>query len=152
MKTDRTGMAMAIVTLLVVATAGVLQMSDVWPAGIAGSSRSVVDSAPKVSPFTNVQFEQQQIIVTYQERDYQWLELDGIKVQDIEAAAKWRFWELWQKRVSEDLVAVLWGMDHQPGDTVSLLLRDPETNEQRLVEQAPMTRENRSAVYQTWRS
>lgn len=128
----------AVIALLVLTTAGAFLSEFV----------GVSDRAPKVSPFTEVQFEEQQIVVTYQKRKYQWLEIDGIKVEDIVEAAKGRFWGRWQKRVSEDLVDVLWGMDHQPGDTVSLLLRDLETSEQRVVEQAPMTTDNRFAVYQ----
>lgn len=120
----------------------------IFAGGFLAEQFGVNRHAPTLSPFTAVQFEKQQIIVTYQERNYQWLELDGMKVEDIIAAAKWRHWGRWQKRVSEDLVDVLWGMGHQPGDTVSLLLRDLETSERIFVEQAPMTAENRNAVYQ----
>lgn len=112
----------------------------------SGELIGVSDSAPKVSPFTEVRFEQQQVVVTYEGQDYQWLELDGIKAETIVAAAQRRFRIRWQKRVSEDLVDMLWGMDHQPGGTVSLLLRDFETNEQRFIEQAPMTTRNRFSV------
>ena len=108
---------------------------------------SVDPDAPRVSPFTAMRFESRQVLVTFQGDEYQWLEVDGIKVEDIVAAAKGRFWGRWQKRVSEDLVDVLWGMDHRPGETVALRLLDIKTNEERFVEEAPMTRENRSTLY-----
>ena len=38
-------------------------------------------------------------------------------------------------------------MDHRPGETVALRLLDIKTNEERFVEEAPMTRENRSTLY-----
>ena len=102
--------------------------------------------APKVSPFTEMRFEEDQIVVTYQHQECQWLEIDGIKVEDITRAAEIRFWGNWQKRVREDLVGVLWKMGHQPADTVSLSLRNLETDQQLFVEEALMTGSNRAAV------
>jgi len=96
--------------------------------------------APSVSPFSEVRFEQSQVIVTYQKQAYQWLELDGIKVEDISSTAKMYYWGNWQKRVREDVGDVLWKMGHEPGDTVELRLRNLETNEQRVVENAPISR------------
>ena len=138
LKVERSKIFIAVIGLLAITFVGAFLSAFI----------DVDDRAPKVSPFTDVRFEGQQIIVTFEKRNYQWLELDGIKVAAIVATAKNRFGELWKKRISEDLVAVLWAMNHQPADTVSLLLRDLETNQQRLVERAPMTTDNRSAVHQ----
>ena len=137
-KVKRRDMIIAIIAMLAVMIAG----------GLLTDMVDAHNDAAKVSPFTEVQFEAQKIIVTYEGQNYEWLELDGIKVEDIVAAAQKRFLGRWQKRVSEDLVDVLWGMDHQPGETVSLLLRDLATNDQRVIEQASMTTDNRFAVYQ----
>ncbi len=49
------------------------------------------DAPPKVSPFTAVRFEGEQVIVTYKGQAYQWLELNGIKVDDIVASSKNQF-------------------------------------------------------------
>lgn len=108
---------------------------------------SVDNDAPKVSPFTDLQFDNDRILVTYGDRTYQWLEIDGLKVEDIVTTCKWRFGSLWQKRIAEDLVFVLWQMDHYPGSTVSLRLLDLETQQDFIVPDAPMTSENRSAIY-----
>ncbi len=102
---------------------------------------------PKVSPFTKVEFEKQQVLVDYDGKTYEWLELDGVAVGEITDAAKKQFGRKWQKRTAEDLVEVLSGMGHTPGPTVSLKLRDPDTREETLVTQAVMTEENRSALY-----
>jgi hypothetical protein len=132
----RRDMIFAIVALFTVMILGGL-LSD-W-IGISAD-------APKVSPFTEMRFEEDQIVVTYQHQECQWLEIDGIKVEDITRAAKIRFWGNWQKRVREDLVGVLWKMGHQPADTVSLSLRNLETDQQLFVEEALMTGSNRAAV------
>ncbi len=99
---------------------------------------------PKRSPFTAVRFENEQVIVDYDGQTYQWLELNGIKVADIVASSKKQFGEQWQKRISEDLVELLWGMGHKPGNMVKLRLLDLKTKQDLVIENAPMTEENRS--------
>lgn len=136
-KLSRREIAMAIGSLVLASGVGLYLFQSV----------EVNDDIPKISPFTEVRFIDQKIIVTYEKQTYQWLELDGIKVEAIAAAAKKRFWGSWQKRVGEDLLDVLWGMGQQPSETVQLRLRNIETGEERVVEEAPMTEENRFAVY-----
>lgn len=104
------------------------------------------NAPPKLSPFTAVRFDGEQVIVAYGGQSYQWLELDGIKAEDIVTSSKQQFGGQWQKRSSEDLVELLWGMGHQPGKTVKLRLRDLKTKQDHVVENAPMTEGNRSAV------
>jgi serine/threonine-protein kinase len=101
----------------------------------------------KLSPFTDVQFEGEKVFVTYDGKTFQWLELDGLTVEEIITSAKRQFGRKWQKRVSEDLVEVLWGMNHEPGQTVKLRLIDLPTQLEYVVEGAPMTAENRFSVY-----
>ena len=105
------------------------------------------DNAHNTSPFTEVRFEGEQIIVTYDGKAYRWLEIDEIKVEDIVSSAKSRFGAKWEKRVAEDMVDVLRGMDYQPGGTVKLGLLDLETEQAFVVENALMTKENRQAIY-----
>jgi serine-type D-Ala-D-Ala carboxypeptidase/endopeptidase len=101
---------------------------------------------PKLSPFTAVRFEDEKVIVAYDGQTYQWLELNGLKVEDIAASSKKQFGGLWQKRISEDLVEVLWGMGHKPGNMVKLRLVDLKTKQDVVVENAPMTKKNRDAI------
>jgi CubicO group peptidase (beta-lactamase class C family) len=105
------------------------------------------NSPPKLSPFTTIRFDGEQAIVTYNGETYEWLELDGIKVEDIVASSKKQFGGRWQMRISEDLVELLWGMGHEPGNTVKLRLRDPKTKQDVVVDNAPMTEENRDAIF-----
>ena len=86
-------------------------------------------------------------MVTYEESDYQWLEFDDLSVTDIVEFSKKQFGERWTKRVAEDLVEVLWGMGHRPGNTVKLKLFSTETKQEMIVERAAMTMENRNKVY-----
>ena len=102
---------------------------------------------PKLSPFTKVDFEGEKVIVTYDGKAHQWLGIDDIKVEDIVSSSKQQFGSKWQMRVAEDLVEVLAGMGHHPGETVRLRLRDLKTNQKVFIEAAPMTEENRSMVY-----
>ena len=103
---------------------------------------------PKISPFTDITFEGKQVFVTYEDRNYEWLELDHLSVKDIVASSKEQFGSRWQKRVAEDLVEVLWGMDHRPSDTVRLRLVDPATKAEQVVSAAAMTKEKRWSIYQ----
>lgn len=102
--------------------------------------------APKVSPFTSVGLNDDKVFVQYEGRLLQWHEIDGIKVFDIIAAAKKQYGNRWGKRIREDLVEVLWGMGHQPGETVKLRMQDVKTNEEVVVEKAKMTSKNRQAI------
>lgn len=102
---------------------------------------------PKLSPFTDVRFKDDQILVTFEGTNYQWLSLDKFAVEDIIASSKKQFGDRWQKRVAEDLVEVLWGMDHQPSRNVELHLVEADTDAERVVV-APMTESNRWAVYE----
>lgn len=107
----------------------------------------VNDDAPKISPFTEVRFDDERVIVTYEKQEYQWIEVDEIQVESMISAAKWRFGFVWQKRIAEDMVDVLWGMGHRPKETVRLRLKDLKTGEVLEIAEALMTGDNRSAVY-----
>ena len=113
-----------------------------------GVCHAMLQGPPRLSPFTEVRFQGDVVIGTYDGHDYEWLELDHLSVKEIVASAKREFGRQWQKRVAEDLVEVLWGMDHRPGDTVRLRLRDPATKKENVVSAATMTEQKRWSVYQ----
>ena len=120
-------------------------------AGLETKAQPVVrgkreDAPPKLSPFTAVRFKDKQVIVAYEGKTYQWLELNGIKVEGIITSSKKQFGGQWKKRISEDLVELLWGMDHKPGSKVKLRLLDLKTKRDFVVESASMTKENRNAI------
>ena len=112
-----------------------------------GVCLAVLREPPKLSPFTDVRFVGEHIDVTFDGQTFRWRELDEIRVEDIVKSAQEQFGNRWQKRISEDLVEVLWGMSHKPSRTVQLRLTDLTTNEDVVIENAPLTRENRRALY-----
>lgn len=101
----------------------------------------------KVSPFTKVEFKGDTIIVEFKGESYEWLEIDGLAVTTIVASAKKQFSNKWQKRIAEDLVEVLAGMNHKAGDTVKLKLLDEKSKEEVVVKKAAMTERNRREVW-----
>lgn len=102
---------------------------------------------PKLSPFTDVVVTNDQVLVEFKCEVSEWLAIDDILVTDIVASAKEQFGRRWEKRIVEDIVEVLWGMGHSPGQTVKLRLRDPENGKETIVGSAPLTYENRRIVY-----
>lgn len=130
-----------------VAVVGFVWASLFGLGGFLHERLGVNDDAPKISPFTEVRFDEGRVIVTYEDQTYRWLSIDDIEVEDMIRSAKWRFGFTWQKRIAEDMVDVLWGMGHQPDETVRLRLEVLETGEIVPIDDAKMTSENRSAVY-----
>jgi len=103
--------------------------------------------APKVSPFNSVGFFKEKVFVGYGKETYLWLEIDGVPVKEIVAAAKKHYGDRWEKRIREDLVEVLWKMDHKPGDTVTLRLQNFKTKKETVIDSAPMTKANRKLLW-----
>ena len=112
-----------------------------------GICYAMLREPPKLSPFTNVMFEGDQVLVTYGGKVYQWLELDHLTVKEIVASAKKQFDDRWRERIAEDLIEVLWGMEHRPGNTVRLCLLSSDGKSEHVVEEALLTYENRQAVW-----
>ena len=112
-----------------------------------GVAFAMLREPPKLSPFTDVRFSKDRVMVTYEKSDYEWLAFDGIPVTDIVAFSQKQFEGSWKKRVAEDLVEVLWGMGHQPGRTAKLRLLNTETKQETVIEKAAMTNWNRDEVW-----
>jgi hypothetical protein len=104
----------------------------------------------RLSPFTDVICQSDQSVLVRiddENRMLQLVSIDGISTQEILATAHSTYGDQWEKRFVEDIVEVLASMGHQTGETVKLVLRDPESGETRTIEEAPMTHENRQRVY-----
>jgi len=120
----------------------------VKPESIYGGARPGPDWA-RLSPFTQVQcLDGDNVQVRFDGTNYELLSIDDLPTAKILQASRKQFGELWEKRFVEDIVEVLTGMGHPPGDNVKLALRDPQTAKTRTVERAPLTHENRRKVYQ----
>jgi serine/threonine-protein kinase len=108
--------------------------------------RNVAEEPPKVSPFTEVRYDGDKAIVRVRGEVYELVSIDGIEAGKILKSAKDQFGYLWQKRFAEDLVEVLWKMDHRPKSTVELRLRKPASAEIVSIADAEMTEDNRRHV------
>jgi hypothetical protein len=102
---------------------------------------------PKLSPFTRMEFDGEQVIVRLGAKRYEWLGIDQISIDQLTAHTRDRYGEQWKKRLSEDLVEVLWTMGHAPGQTVDLRLRSLDTGEEISIDDAVMSKEIRSQLY-----
>lgn len=105
------------------------------------------EEPPKISPFTRMDFEDGKVFVRFESNRYELLAVDQFPIGEIMRIAQMHHGRKWKKRLSEDLVEVLWGMNRVPGRTVYLQLKDPETGMSRMVLNAKMTEENRSELY-----
>src|SRR5690606_20539732 len=97
------------------------------------------------SPFSAVRWQGSRPEV---EVEGEWLlvSLDGIPADQIVAFSQRTYGDEWQKRFEEDLVELLSRMGHPPGDTVQLEVQSLTTGDTHVLEQVPMTSENRRKI------
>jgi hypothetical protein len=107
----------------------------------------LLQEPPKLSPFTEVRFEANKPVVKFRGESYELIALDEIPAEKIVRASRDHFGDLWEKRFAEDLVEVLWLMEHRPKSQVSLQLRDPKSGQTLKVADAAMTEANRRQIY-----
>ena len=102
----------------------------------------------RLSPFTDVIFkDKDRIVIEFQRRQYELVSINDLATKKILDSARKQFGGLWKKRLAEDLVELMAGAGKPTGKTVKLVLRDPQTLKTKTVAKAPMTAENRAAVY-----
>ncbi|QDT57124.1 D-alanyl-D-alanine carboxypeptidase precursor [Caulifigura coniformis] len=106
---------------------------------------------PKKSPFAAVRWQQSQPEVKVGEEWFTLVSLDGLSASDIVEFSRRTYRDLWQKRFEEDLVDVLTGMGHRPGNTVRLVVTPIGSQETRTLEGVRMTRANRDAIWNAGR-
>jgi CubicO group peptidase (beta-lactamase class C family) len=102
---------------------------------------------PEKSPFAAVRWQQSQPEVKVGDEWLKLVSLDGIPASDIVAFSRRTYHGMWRKRFEEDLIAVLTGMGHEPKDTVRLVVMPLGSQETRTLEDVPMTRANRQAIW-----
>lgn len=99
------------------------------------------------SPFTDVKFEGATAHVLVDGEWYEWLALDGVPYERIVAGAFEFAPDDWQRRLSEDMLAVLAGLEVRPGASVELELRSLETGNTVVMPAVPATNDNRNLVW-----
>jgi RNA polymerase sigma-70 factor (ECF subfamily) len=102
----------------------------------------------KRAPFTAVRWRGDLPEVEIDGRFTELVAIDGLAAETLVTSARLRFPrppELWRKRLSEDLVELMCGLGHPPGDRVSVSLRGGDGSVQ--VTQQPMSHERRQQVW-----
>ena len=105
----------------------------------------------KLSPFTKVSCAGDKALVTYSGKKYELMSIDDIDTKKILDFCKKTYSGIWEKRFAEDLVEVMSGMGKEPGLRVKLTLKDLATDKIITVNEAPMTKGNRRAVWESQR-
>jgi CubicO group peptidase (beta-lactamase class C family) len=101
---------------------------------------------PKKAPFNAVRWRESEPEVKV---DGEWLKLvslDELPTSEIVAFSRRLYGNEWRKRFEEDLVELLTRMGHPPQDTVKLVVQSPASSETQVLEDVPMTKENRRAI------
>ena len=102
---------------------------------------------PKRAPFSGVRWEGDKPVVKIGAEWFTLVSLDGIAAEEIVAFSSRTYGDRWRKRFEEDLVEVLTRGGHPPRDTVTLVVRSSSSSETRTLEDVPMTKANRRAIY-----
>jgi hypothetical protein len=98
------------------------------------------------SPFAAVRWQQSQPEVKVGQHWYKLVSLDDLPAAEIVAFSRETYGNKWQKRFEEDLVELLSRMGHPPQDTVKLVVQSLTSSETQVLEDVPMTEENRRAI------
>ena len=108
-----------------------------------------IEEAPfaKLSPFTEVSCDEDKALVTFSGKRYELVSIDGLTTKQILYFCRKAFAARWEKRFAEDLVEVMSGMGREVGSSVNLALKELDTNNVITVPDAPMTADNRRAVW-----
>ena len=101
---------------------------------------------PKKSPFAAVRWQENQPEVQVGGEWYRLVSINDVPAEDIVAFSRKTYAEKWQKRFEEDLVELLWRMEHSPGDTVKLVVMSLTSPDTHVLQGIPMTREDRRAI------
>ena len=110
---------------------------------------SLAQRGARVSPFTDVVVSDDTVAVVYQGTSYELISVGGIPTARILAHCRATDARRWEDRFCTDLVEVMAALDTPLASTVRLELRDPRTQRVVTVDRAPMTPENRTAVYES---
>jgi RNA polymerase sigma factor (sigma-70 family) len=126
------------VRCLVIAAQGDAPAAGVWKGWTARAY-------PAVSPFQAVRWNGDAAEVQVNGTWYQLLAVNDLSADQIITSAKSADRE-WQRRFEEDFVALLAYMGHEPGPTVTLKLKNLETQKEETLTDVAMTEENRRAI------
>lgn len=98
------------------------------------------------APFTDLRVEGDGVLIRVDSTWYRWLELDEIPVTRILDAAHDVDATRWEKRIAEDLTSVLFSIDYEHADTVTLEVAPVEGGDPRTLRDVPMTWDKRETT------
>jgi hypothetical protein len=102
---------------------------------------------PKLAPFSAVRWKDSTPEVKVKDVWYELLAINDTEAKDIVKFCKDREEKLWQKRFEEDLVEMMARMGHEPGEKVTLKVRDLDSGKTTVLKDVPNTHENRQAIW-----
>ena len=103
---------------------------------------------PRLAPFSAVRWKDSTPEVKVKDTWYELLAINDVEAKDIVKFCKDKEEKLWQKRFEEDLVEMMARMGHEPGEKVTLKLRDLKTDKTQVQKDVPNTHENRQAIWE----
>ena len=118
---------------------------------LIGLPQKRIEEAPfaKLSPFTEVACDEDKALVTFSGKRYELVSIDGLATKQILDFCRKTYSVRWEKRFAEDLVEVMSGMGEKVGSSVNLVLKELDTNKAITIPDAPMTADNRRAVWES---
>ncbi len=131
--------------------------AKVYTRRLAGQGDAIqpASARDKLSPFTAVSIQGEAADVEFEGKFYRLVSIDNLPTEELLDGSRQYYGVYWRERFSESLVQVMDRMGHPPGETVKLVLRDPESGATWTVDRAPMTTENHAKVYaanRSWRT
>lgn len=100
----------------------------------------------RISPFTAVEFDNQEIIVEFEGITYRLSSIEGISSEALIIASKKKYGSLWQKRIREDIAEVLIAAGAPDSNQVDLKLIEIDTGEAKSFTDAEMTVDKRQSI------
>ena len=116
------------------------------PQELQQQAQELWTNGPKLSPFQAVRWQDATPQVQVNNAWYELVSLNDIPAADIVTFCKQVQPDDFQKRFDEDLPAVLTLMGHDPGTSVTLVVKDPQSGKEQTLEKVEMTKENRRAI------
>ena len=102
---------------------------------------------PRLSPFTAVRWREQTPEVQVNNTWYELLAINDVPSDKIVAFSRSLEPSMTEKHFEEDLVELLARMDHKPGTTATLKVKDLTSTQEQTLKDVPMTLENRQALW-----
>ncbi len=114
----------------------------------AGAAQGRGKRYPTLAPFSAIRWKNATPEVKVKDAWYELLAIDDVEAGKIVQYCKDKEEKLWQKRFEEDLVEMMASMGHEPGEKVTLKVRNLETGKTEVLKDVPNTHENRQAIWQ----